>query len=91
MRLPGAFEDLRESKAISVLRRMADRAVDGRVRRRAEQAIEALHQGKSRSDESRLMREDLDKLRDENKKLQERLDKLDTGSPGKPPGKTRRR
>jgi aminopeptidase N len=91
MRLPGAFEDLRESKAISVLGRMADRAVDGRLRRRAEEAIEALRRGKSRSEESRLMREDLDNLRDENKRLRERLDKLDATHLNQPPAKARPR
>jgi aminopeptidase N len=70
---------------------MADHAVDGRVRRRAEEAIEALRRGKSRSEESRLMREDLDNLRDENKRLRERLDKLDAIKSSKAVAKVRPR
>lgn len=77
MRLPGALEDLREAGAIGVLRRLSDHELDGRIRRRAEQAMAALREGRSRSEESRLMRDEMDKLREEGKRLQERLDKLE--------------
>ena len=73
----GSPETQAGSRGIAPLQRLADHALDGRIKRRAEEAIASLREGRTRSEQSRLMREDLDKVRDDNKRLQERLDKLE--------------
>ncbi|HEY6417483.1 MAG TPA: DUF3458 domain-containing protein [Candidatus Binataceae bacterium] len=80
MRIPGAFEELADPRAIPALRRLADRELDGRIQRRANEAIAAISEGRSRVEEGQRLREDIDKLRDENKKLQDRLEKLEAAS-----------
>ncbi|MGO9450222.1 MAG: DUF3458 domain-containing protein [Candidatus Binataceae bacterium] len=78
MRLPGAFEEIGDTRALAPLQRLADRDLDGRIQRRARSAITAISEGRSRSEQDARLREDIDKLRDENKKLQDRLEKLET-------------
>jgi aminopeptidase N len=77
MRLPAALEELGDSRAISTLERMSERALDGRIRRRAEEAIAALKRGRSRTEEARLLRDDLEQIREENRKLRERIERLE--------------
>ncbi|HEY2486682.1 MAG TPA: M1 family aminopeptidase [Candidatus Binataceae bacterium] len=77
MRLPGALEEIGDSRAIAPLRRLADRELDGRIQRRARAAVAAISEGRNRTEQDTRVREDLDKLRDENKKLQQRLEKLE--------------
>ena len=78
MRIPGALAEIGDARAMPALRRLADRDMDGRVQRHANDAIASITEGRSRVEEGQRLREDLDKLRDDNKKLQERLDKLET-------------
>jgi aminopeptidase N len=78
MRLPAALEELGDSRAIGTLERMSRRELDGRIRRRAEEAIAALRLGRSRSEETRLLRDDLEQMREENRKLRERIERLET-------------
>lgn len=78
LRLPGAFEDIGDSKALPTLRRLAERELDGRIVRRAEEAIRSISEGRSRVEEGQKLREDIEKLRQDNTKLRERLDKLET-------------
>ena len=77
MRLPGAFEEIGDPRALEPLHRLADRDLDGRVQRRARTAIAAINEGRNRTEQEKRMREDLDKLRDENKRLQQRIEKLE--------------
>jgi aminopeptidase N len=77
MRLPAALEELGDSRALGTLERIVERALDGRLRRRAEEAAAALRRGRTRSEESRLLRDDLEKIREENRKLKERLERLE--------------
>jgi aminopeptidase N len=80
MRIPGAFEELADARAIPALRRLADRELDGRIQRRANEAIATISEGRSRIEEGQRLREDIDKLRAENKKLQDRLEKLEAAA-----------
>jgi aminopeptidase N len=80
MRLPGAFEDIGDAKALGALARLAERDLDGRIQRRAREAIATISAGRSHIEEGRRLRDDLDKLREENKKLIERLDKLEASA-----------
>ncbi len=77
MRLPGALEELGDDRAIPTLERIAERALDGRIRRRAEEALSALRRGRTRSQETQRLREDLDRIAEENRKLRERLERLE--------------
>jgi len=78
MRLPSAFEELGDPRAMTPLQRLADRDLDGRIQRRARAAITAIGEGRNRTEQDTRVREDLDKLRDDNKKLQQRVEKLET-------------
>jgi aminopeptidase N len=82
MRISGAFEEIGDAGAIEPLRRLLDRDLDGRIHRRTQHAIDALLGGRNRIDEGNRLRSEMDKLREDNRKLKERLDKLE--SAGKP-------
>ena len=77
MRVPGAFEEIGDSRGIAPLERLRDRDLDGRIQRRARDAINSLIEGRSRVQEGERIRAQMDKLREENTKLKERLDKLE--------------
>jgi aminopeptidase N len=80
MRLPGAFEDIGDAKGLAALRRLAEHDLDGRVQRRANEAIAIVSEGRSHIEEGRRLRDDMDKLREDNRKLRDRLDKLESAS-----------
>ncbi len=77
MRLPAAFEEIGEAAGTAPMRRLADRDLDGRIRRRANDAVQRLMEGRSHIEEGNRLRDDMDKLRDENRKLVERLNRLE--------------
>ncbi|HSR58844.1 MAG TPA: hypothetical protein VLL57_11675, partial [Candidatus Binataceae bacterium] len=77
MRLPGAFEEIGAPDGIAPLRRLLDRDLDGRIKRRAQEAIDSIVAGRSRIEEGNRMRGEMDKIREDNRKLRERLDKLE--------------
>jgi aminopeptidase N len=80
MRLPAAFEEIGDARAIAPMRRLAERDLDGRIHRRASEAVAILGEGRSHIEEGNRLREDMDKLREQNKKLQERLEKLEAAT-----------
>jgi len=84
MRIPSAFSEVGDPRALPALRRLADRDLDGRIQRHANDAITAISEGRSRVEEGQRLREDIDKLRDDNKKLQERLEKIEAVARDKP-------
>jgi aminopeptidase N len=84
MRIPSAFAEIGDPRALPALRRLADRDLDGRMQRHASDAIASIGEGRSRVEEGQRLREDLDKLRDDNKKLQERLEKVEALARDKP-------
>jgi aminopeptidase N len=77
MRVPAALAEIGDARALPALRRLADRDLDGRIQRHANEAITSIGEGRTRVEEGQRLREDIDKLRDENKKLQERLEKVE--------------
>jgi aminopeptidase N len=77
MRLPGALEDLGEARALATLRQLADSALDGRLKRRAEEAMEGIRDGHAHSDETNRLRDEVDRLREESRKLLERLERME--------------
>ncbi len=78
-----ALGDLLEAKALDPLNRLIDRELDGRVKRRAREAIRKIQAGREASDEFRRLRDDVDKLREENRQLKERLERIETVQPKK--------
>ncbi len=75
--LPAAFESLKTTDAVPHLERLVDTDLDGRVRGAARRAIAALNEGRGRSDEVKNLRHDLDALREENRQLRDRLDRIE--------------
>jgi aminopeptidase N len=80
MRLPGALEEIGDAKGLPTLHRLAERDLDGRVQRRANDAIAVVSEGRSHIEEGRRLRDDMDKLREDNRKLRDRLDKLEVAT-----------
>ena len=77
LNLPDAFEALKAVEGIPHLQRLLDQELDGRIRRRARVAIEALKEGRGRTDEVKSLRRDLEALQDEHRQLRDRLDRID--------------
>jgi len=80
LRIPSALEQIGDARAIGALRRLEERELDGRIRRRARDAISGLSDGRGRGDDVVRMREELERLRDENRKFEDRIAKLETAS-----------
>jgi len=71
---------LLDTRALDPLNRLVDRELDGRVKRRAREAIRKIQAGRESSDEFKRLREDVDKLREENRQLRERLEQIAAAS-----------
>ena len=61
------------------------RELDGRVVRVAREAIQRLREGADKGDEIKKLRDDVEKLQEENRGLKDRLDKLESQSNGAKP------
>jgi aminopeptidase N len=81
--------ELKEMKAVGELNRTVDRDLDGRVIRAAREAIVRLREGADKGEEIKKLREDFDKLSEENRALRDRLDKLEANG-AKPAAKRAR-
>ncbi|MGK7930809.1 MAG: M1 family aminopeptidase [Microcystaceae cyanobacterium] len=73
----GALGQMETPKAVSILQSLADQTPDGRVRRRAEEAMGKVRKKLGSDKELKSLREDLDKLKQENQELKSRLAKLE--------------
>lgn len=72
-----ALEQMETPKAMDVLEALAEQTLDGRVRRRAEEAVHSV-QGKMGSEPAlKKLREELDKIKKENQELRSRLETLE--------------
>jgi aminopeptidase N len=72
-----ALASMRETSALDALDQMASRELDGIFTRVARQAAQAIREGKGPSDEVRQLRNDFDTIKEENRKLRERLETLE--------------
>jgi aminopeptidase N len=72
-----ALESLHSPKTLPALERLRARDLDGRVQRRVEEVIEAIRSERKQTDEVQQLRDDFQALREENKKLLDRLDRLE--------------
>lgn len=72
-----ALTALHSPKTLAALERLRSRDLDGRVQRRVVEVIEAIRGDRKHTDELQKLRDDVDGLREQNKKLQERLDRFE--------------
>jgi aminopeptidase N len=90
--------EIKDTRAIADLSRARDRDLDGRVIRAAREASRRISEGADKDEEVRRLREDFDKLGEDNRALKDRLEKLEAriGEPkprraARPRAKTARR
>ena len=72
-----ALESLHSPKTLLALERLRARDLDGRVQRRVAEVIEAIRSERKQTDEVQQLRDDFQTLREDNKKLLDRLDRLE--------------
>ncbi len=72
-----ALGQMETPKAIPILQSLADQTPDGRVRRMAEEAMEKVRKKLGSDKELKSLREDLDKIKQDNQELKSRLAKLE--------------
>jgi aminopeptidase N len=73
-----ALEALHESAAIAPLEQLATQDVDGRLKRRATEVVRAIREYLEKPAEIKELRAELDAMRESNKGLLDRLDRLET-------------
>ncbi len=73
-----ALGELRDDRAIPALQSLRSRELDARIKRRTEEVIRKLKEGKERPEEIKKLREDVDKLSEENRRIKDRLEKMET-------------
>jgi hypothetical protein len=74
---------MKDTRALGPLNRLVDRDLDGRVIRSAREAMARIREGADKGDEVKKLREDFDKLIEENRTLKDRLTKLESGTNGR--------
>ena len=72
-----ALGQMQTPKAIAILQALAEQTPDGRVRRRAEEAVGKVQKNMGADKAVKELRDDLDKLKQENQDLKSRLAKLE--------------
>jgi len=72
----GAIESLGDPRHLGTLARIGGSATDGRIRRDAEEAAVRIREGQSVPAQVTGLRDDVDTLRDDHRKLQEKLEAL---------------
>jgi aminopeptidase N len=72
-----ALAELKAVSAIPELSKAADRELDGRIRRVMREAMAKIRASRTSEDEIKRLSDDLDKLKEENRLLKERVDRLE--------------
>ncbi len=72
-----AMKQLDDLAAVSALRHLAENDPDGRIKRRAEETVAALHESAKKPKEMKAFRSELDDVAQENKSLRDRLDLME--------------
>ncbi len=72
-----ALETLNREEGIAILKRVAATELDGRLVRNAKMAIRKIEKGKDKGEAIQKLEKRLDDFAEENKKLKDRLDKLE--------------
>jgi aminopeptidase N len=79
-----ALAQIGDPAAIAALRRMIERELDGRLRRRGKEVIRDLEDGASTGEDLRRMRDELGELRALASTLRDRVEKLESGNADAP-------
>ena len=77
MAVVGALSQMETAKAIGLLRGMAEQTPDGRVRRRADEAIQTVQKNIGSEQAVKQLREELDQIKKENQDLKSRLENIE--------------
>jgi aminopeptidase N len=72
-----ALGELMEPKTVAALQRLIDKELDNRVKRRAMEAVQKIQAGREASTAFQRLRDDVDKLREENRQLKEQLNRIE--------------
>ncbi|MCE9636045.1 MAG: HEAT repeat domain-containing protein [Planctomycetes bacterium] len=72
-----ALTERRDPKSLGTLHEQAARDLDGRVKRAAKLAAAFIASGQDRGDDVRKLREELDRLREDHRKVLDRVEKLE--------------
>jgi aminopeptidase N len=75
--LCNALGQIENPKAIAILQALSDRTPDGRVRRVAEEAVQKVQKKLGSEKAIQEIREELEKMKQENQELKSRLTKLE--------------
>lgn len=78
MALIGGLSQIEDSQAISLLSNLAESTPDGRVKRRAEEAINKVRSKLGAEQNLKDLRQEIDELKQQNQDLKSRLAKLET-------------
>ncbi len=73
----GALGQMETQSAMAILQALADRTPDGRVRRRAEEAVQKVQKKLGSDRATKLLRQEVDKLKKDNQELKSRLESLE--------------
>jgi aminopeptidase N len=84
------LKELRDSASVGMLGAFKSSALDQRLARQAERAIDALREAGGVPPEVKSLREELDKLKEESSKWKERIEKLEHQGKGKSKGKNKK-
>lgn len=77
MAVLGALGQMETQGAMAILQGLADRTPDGRVRRRAEEAVQKVQKKLGSDRATKLLRQEVDKLKKDNQELKSRLESLE--------------
>ncbi len=73
-----SIEEFRDTRSLGELYKLVERELEGRVKRRAKEAMRKIREDRDRTQEFKALRDDLDMLKEDNRKLRDRLDLLET-------------
>ena len=79
-----ALSTLRATDQVKALERMAAKELDGRAVRTAREAAAKLRKGGETASEVKALREEFEKLREQNGELRDKVDRLEARTSGKP-------
>lgn len=77
MSVVAALSQMETAKAIAILQSLADQTPDGRVRRRAEEAVQKVQKNIGSDKALKQLRQEFDKMKKENQELKSRLENLE--------------
>ncbi len=72
-----SIEEFRDTRSLAELQKLVDRELEGRIKRRAKEAIKKIREDRDRTQEFKVLRDEIDRLKEDNRQLRDRLDILE--------------